>query len=95
METHVGKCLVSDIFWLFYIVLGINWFLNLHIYISGKLMARYFFYAGFSVLQGRFTMAALADLGASIHTLGVPWAFIAFQNAYTDFPGAVLGMVID
>ena len=67
----MGKCLVSDIFWLFYIVLGINWFLNLHIYISSKLMPRYFFCAGFSALQGRFTMAAPAYLGASIHILGV------------------------
>ena len=65
-----GKCLLV-IYFLFYIVLCINWFLNLHIYISGKLMARYFFYAGFSALQGRFTMAAPADLGASIHILGV------------------------
>ena len=58
-------------------------------------MARYFFCAGFSTLQGRFTLAAPADLGASIHILGVSRAFIAFQNAYTDFPGAVLGMIFD
>ena len=58
-------------------------------------MARYFFCAGFSALQGRFTMAAPADLGASIHTLGVPCAFVDSQNAYTDFPGVVLGIIFD
>ena len=58
-------------------------------------MARYFFCVGFSALQGRFMLAAPADLEASIHILGVSWAFIAFQTAYADFPGPVLGMVID
>ena len=33
-------------------------FLNIHIYISGQLMGRYFFCAGVSALQGRFTLAA-------------------------------------
>ena len=66
---------MSDIFFgILYCFVYTFVFFNLHIYISGELIAHYFFYAGFfsgAPWKVRDGTTAAPAMGVSIHTLGV------------------------
>ena len=101
------KTLVNDIcgyfilfcvyIWLFkcvYIVLCIYLAFQISYIYVRRIDSSLFFYAGFFGAPWKIrdgTMAAPATMGVSIHTLGLPWASIAFQHAHAGFSGSVFG----